>query len=167
MRVPPYYRRPGWQRFFAGVIIGAICGWVFFLYNFGTIHEELVIRISKQQIELKNQRDTIEELRSEQQQKNEENQRRLTLQRIEVTFTNERKLRLNQLTLYELNQQAINELKFLEQKNIETVASMKDLMVSTIENKVFQINEHRYQLDVQEVYLFTTLQLYVEIIPSS
>ncbi|HAQ08205.1 MAG TPA: sporulation protein, partial [Bacillus bacterium] len=31
MRIPPYYRRPEWQRFFSGMAVGALLSWVLFL----------------------------------------------------------------------------------------------------------------------------------------
>ncbi|BAB06890.1 hypothetical protein P4637_05245 [Halalkalibacterium halodurans] len=167
MRVPPYYRRPGWQRFFAGLIIGILIGWVFFLLQYGPIHDELILERSKQQAEVAQLKERIDDLVRKQNEQNEENQKKLTIQEIEISFTNARSLRLNQLTLYELHQQAIEELHFLEQRDIETVANMKDLMISTLENKVFSINDSRYQLDVEEVYLFTTLHIYAKIVPAS
>ncbi len=103
---------------------------------------------------------------SEQTKLNEENQKKLTIQQIEIIYLNDRKLRLNQLTLFELRQQALNELQFVERKDIETVANMKELMIRTLENKVFHVGEDRYQLEVREIYLFTTLRFHVDIILS-
>ncbi|MBU8905167.1 sporulation membrane protein YtrI [Desertibacillus haloalkaliphilus] len=163
MRIPPYYQHPGWQRFLAGVVIGMLIGWLFFLYHFGHVHEKLVIEIRKQQMTIENQKKDIETLRSDQRRLNEENQKKLTIQDIEIEFTNERKLRLNELTLYELRQKAIDELNFLKNKDIETVAETKDLMIRTIENKVFEIEDSRYQLNVEELYLFTTLEMHMKI----
>ncbi|WP_100405100.1 sporulation membrane protein YtrI [Bacillus solitudinis] len=167
MRVPPYYKRPSWQRFFAGIILGIIIGWFFFLFHYGQIYGNLVIKMSEQEDTIKKQNVRIEELLSEQDLQNEENKKKLTIQSIEIHFMNDRKLRLNKLTIYELKQQALNELTFLERMDIESVSKTKDLMIRTLENKVFVIGESRYQLDIREVYLFTTLQLHVKIIPAS
>lgn len=163
MRVPPLLERSGWQRFIAGIIIGVLIGWFFFIYQYGQVYESLKLRITEQEAVIEKQQFRIDELQSEQNKMNEENQKKLTIQQIEIIYTNDRKLRLNQLTLFELRQQALNELKFIEQKDIESVAKLKDLMISTLENKVFHIGDYRYQLDVKEVYLFTTLQIHVEI----
>lgn len=165
MRIPPFFERPGWQRFFAGVIIGMLIGWFFFIYQYGQVYEGLTLRISKQETVINSQQKRIDDLVSEQTKLNEENQKKLTIQQIEIIYLNDRKLRLNQLTLFELRQQALNELQ-VERKDIETVANMKDLMIRALENKVFHVGEGRYRLDVKEVYLFTTLRFYVEIIPS-
>ena len=42
MRVPPYARDPGWQRFFAGAAIGAIVSWIVFSQIFGILQEKQV-----------------------------------------------------------------------------------------------------------------------------
>lgn len=163
MRIPEHYKRPGWQRFFAGFFLGTLVGWTFFVYHFGNVHEDLIIEIKKHELTIQNQKDTIETLRSEERRLNEENQKKLTIQDIKIYFTNEQRLKLSELTTYELKQLALNELKFLEGQEIGTVASTKELMLRTIENKVFQINENRYQLKAEEVYLYTTLELYLSI----
>ncbi|MDV2888249.1 sporulation protein, partial [Alkalihalophilus pseudofirmus] len=49
MRIPPYYRRPSWQRFFAGMAIGGAISWCIFLYIFGVWQEENAKLIRKQQ----------------------------------------------------------------------------------------------------------------------
>ncbi|WP_216828920.1 sporulation membrane protein YtrI [Alkalihalobacterium elongatum] len=163
MRVPPYYKRPGWQRFFAGVMIGIIIGWVFFVYEFGTINETLVSEIKKQQITIDSLKKDIETLRSVEKKLNEENEKRLTIQELEMYFTNEKQVKLSELTLYELKQKGLNELRFLKGKDIATVASTNELMIRTIENTEFQIGDSRYKLKVEQVYLYTTLKLYMKI----
>ncbi|MFV8827557.1 sporulation membrane protein YtrI [Alkalihalobacterium sp. APHAB7] len=163
MRVPPYYKRPGWQRFFAGVVIGMIIGWAFFVYEFGTINETLVSEIKKQQITIENLNKDLETLRSVEKKLNEENEKRLTIQELEMYFTNEKQVKLSELTLYELKQKGLNELRFLKGKDIATVASTNELMIKTIENTEFQIGDGRYKLKVEQVYLYTTLKLYMKI----
>ncbi|ADC48750.1 hypothetical protein BpOF4_03420 [Alkalihalophilus pseudofirmus OF4] len=165
MRIPPYYKRPGWQRFFAGIVIGVLIGWVFFLYQYGLIYEELMVKLSEQEVTIQSQTRTIEELRSQQKEENEENARKLTVQKIEIHFTNTQRLRLNQLTLFELQQQALEELAFLERKNIASVSETRDLMKKMLENKLFVVDENRFQLEIEEVYLTTTLEIYAKIIP--
>ncbi|MGO4888698.1 sporulation membrane protein YtrI [Anaerobacillus sp. MEB173] len=163
MRVPPYYQRPGWQRFFAGVVIGMLIGWLFFLYNFGTVHEKLINQIKMQQLEIDELNRDIEILLSDKEKLNKENQKKLTIQKIDVSFTNEKQLKLNELTLYELRKLAEDELSFLINNDIESASKTKEAMIRTIENKTFIIGDHHYQLKVEQLYLFTTLELYMKI----
>ncbi|MFZ4450653.1 sporulation membrane protein YtrI [Salibacterium aidingense] len=164
MRIPPYYRRPGWQRFFAGVVIGGLVGWAFFLFQFGDVHEELVIEINKQRLQIEEQEEQIEVLRSEERKRNEENEQKLTIQEIDLQFTNEEKAKLNELALYELKQQAEGEVKFLNGKNIESVVEGKDLIKKAVENKVYDVGDKEYRLDIVEMHIYSTLELHMKIV---
>ncbi|ARK31708.1 sporulation membrane protein YtrI [Halalkalibacter krulwichiae] len=166
MRIPPLYERRTVQRFFAGIILGILIGWFFFIYQYGQVYEGLIFRLSEQEAVIDQLEKDIEQLLSEQRKLNEENQKKLTIQEIEIQYSNDRKLRLNQLTLLDLKQQALQELQYVKRKDIETVSNMKDLMISSLENKVFSVGERRYQLKVEEVYLYTTLTIHVKIVPS-
>lgn len=163
MRIPPYYRRPGWQRFFAGIMMGALGGWAFFLFQFGAVHEELVIEINKQRIQIEDQKEQIDILRSEEKKRNEENEKKLTIQETKINFTNEKKLRLNELALYELKQQVDDEVKFLKNKNIESVVEGKELIKKAIENKTYKIGDNEYRLHIEEMYIYTSLELHIKI----
>ncbi|WNF36043.1 hypothetical protein RJD24_16540 [Bacillaceae bacterium IKA-2] len=163
MRIPPHYKRAGWQRFFAGIIIGMIFGWFFFIYEFGIVQEKLVTEIKKQESTIKDQLDTIEILRSDQDEVNKDNLKKLTVQEVKVYFKNNKDLKLSELSIHELRSAIENELKSVKSKNIETIASSKYLLFQTIENKTFVINNKRYQVTIKELYLFTTLELFVVI----
>lgn len=163
MRIPLYYRRPGWQRFFAGMIVGMIFGWFFFLYEFGTVQEKLVTEIKKQESTIKDQKQSIEILRSDQEEVNKNNLKKLTVQEVKVYFKNDKDLKLSELSIHELRSAIENELKSVKSKNIESIANSKSLVFQTIENKTFVINDKRYQVTVEELYLFTTLELFVVI----
>ncbi|MGY4689231.1 sporulation membrane protein YtrI [Salibacterium sp. K-3] len=163
MRIPPYYRRPGWQRFFAGIVIGGLGGWAFFLFQFGAVHEELVIKLNKQRLQIEEQEEQIEVLRSEERRRNEENEQKLTIQDIELSFTNEESAGLNELALYEIKQQAESEVKFLNGKNIESVVEGKELIKKAVENKQYETGDKKYRLTIREMYIYSTLELHLKI----
>jgi hypothetical protein len=163
MRMPSNISRPGWLRFFAGIMIGAILGWTFFLFQYGQIYENLIVTRIQQDLKIESQQERIEQLVSEQSAQNEENQKKLTIQQINVHFTSENERELDQLTTYEIRQQVLSELAYLERKDIESVHNTKELMIRTIENKVFSVDDKRYRVQINELYLFTTLHVYAEI----
>ncbi len=39
MYIPNYKKHRGWLRFFAGILIGALIGWGFFLAEYGQKHD--------------------------------------------------------------------------------------------------------------------------------
>ncbi|SDZ54678.1 hypothetical protein SAMN05421736_116115 [Evansella caseinilytica] len=163
MRIPPLYQDKSWQRFFAGFIIGMLIGWLFFLYHFGMVHEKLIMEIKEQQTTITNQEDRIENLTKEQDQKNEEMKKSLTVQEITITFTNEKEVKLSELTLQELRGSIEGELELIRNKNIETVASSKELLLKSVENKVFIIGDKKYRLIIEQLILFTELEMYLRI----
>ncbi|MDQ0208107.1 sporulation membrane protein YtrI [Alkalicoccobacillus murimartini] len=163
MRMPTNVPRPGWLRFFAGIMIGSILGWVFFLFQYGQIYEGMMVTRVQQNLKIETLQERIEQLVSEQRNQNEENQKKLTIQQIEIHFTDDSDLDLDQLTVYEIRQKVLSELAYLERKDIESVHHTKELMIRTIENKRFSVEDKRYHVQINEVYLFTTLHIYAEI----
>ncbi len=163
MRIPPFYKQAGWQRFFAGVIIGMLIGWFFFIYEFGEVQEKLVTKIRMQEATIKNQKDTIEILRSDKDELNKENQKKLTVQEVKVYFKNDKLFKLSELSTHDLRSQIEKELSAVLNRNIESVAESKDLLYQSIENKVFEVNEKRYHVIVRDFVLYTKLQVFVEI----
>lgn len=163
MRIPPYYKQAGWQRFFAGIIIGILIGWFFFLYEFGAVQEKLVTQIKKQESTIEAQKETIEILRSDQDELNKENLKKLTIQEVKVYFKNDKDLKLSELSTHELRIQIENELKAVKNKNIETISNTKELLFQAIENRDYEINDKSYQVTIDGYAIYTTLEIFVVI----
>ncbi|SER89413.1 sporulation membrane protein YtrI [Salipaludibacillus aurantiacus] len=166
MRIPPYYRDKSWQRFFAGFFIGLLFGWTFFLYHFGGVHEKLVLEIGDQQTQIEKHEKTIAILREDKDERNKENQRLLTVQDIKIEFINEEEVKLSELTLHELRSAVESELEDVRNKDIETVANSHYFLLKTVQNKIFIINEKRYQLKVEQLFLLPSLEMRVKIVPA-
>ncbi|MBB6448173.1 hypothetical protein HNR44_000122 [Geomicrobium halophilum] len=170
MRIPPYYRRPGWQRFLAGVIIGALIGWCVFLYQFGKTQEDMVVELRKNELTINQLEGNLELLREREEENNETNEEGespFIIEEISIIFENENESRLSELALYDLEQQAIEELEHLLEQEVDSVAENRELLLSTIENKRFPSNDYEYNLLVKQVTLYRTLELHVEIVPVS
>ncbi|QDI91160.1 hypothetical protein EPH95_08155 [Salicibibacter halophilus] len=163
MRIPPYHRRPGWQRFLAGVIIGALIGWCIFLYQFGKVHEEMVVELGKNELQIEQLERNLESLREREQEEN--NDDAFIIEEISIVFENEEESRLSELALYDIEQQATEELEHLLDEDLENVAENRELLVRTIENKRYSSNDYEYNLIVHQITLFRTLELHVEVVP--
>ncbi|SDI77946.1 sporulation membrane protein YtrI [Natribacillus halophilus] len=164
MRIPPLHRRPGWQRFLAGVIIGSLIGWGLFLYQFGNVHEDMVVELGKKEIHIEQLERNLESLR-EREQEEENDERDFVIEEISIVFENEEESRLSELALYDLQQQAMEELEHLLDEDVESVAENRELLVRTIENKRYPSNDYEYNLIVQQVTLYRTLEIHVEVVP--
>ena len=88
MRIPPYYRSPLWQRFFAGAAIGAVISWGLFFYMFGDLQEKQVQLIQTQQDTIKDLYEEVDIWQSEYEILNKKNESRLLVQDVSIRITN-------------------------------------------------------------------------------
>ena len=163
MRIPPYYRRPSWQRFFAGMAIGGAISWVIFLYIFGVWQEEHTKLILKQQKEIVDLQGEKKIWQEEYKQMNKENIEKLTTQKINVKITNWERYKLDSLSVLETEDSVRDDISMMIAKDIETVYKSKDLLKKIIENKPIKINDKRYKLKVKEMVFYTNLSIQLEI----
>ncbi|MEH7331477.1 sporulation membrane protein YtrI [Neobacillus drentensis] len=163
MRIPPYYRRPSWQRFFSGMVIGGAISWCIFLYIHGVWQE----KYSKQILSLQ---DNISDLNKEKKiwqeeykELNKRNLEKITVQKINIKITNYEKYKLDYFSIFQTEEAVRDELSIMLAKDLDTVYKSKDLLKKIIENKPLKINEKRYKLKVKEMVIYTTLSIQVEL----
>lgn len=163
MRIPPYYQKTSWQRFFSGMAIGGAISWGIFLYIYGVWQD-------RHYYEIRKQRDTITELNNDikiwQQEYKEINKRnieQLTVQKINVKIINSDKFKLDTLSVFETEEAVKHDIGMMLAKDIDTVYKSKDLIKKIIENKTVKLNDKRYKLHVQEMVVYTTLTINLEI----
>lgn len=163
-RIPPYYRRKGYQRFFGGLLIGFIGGWVFFLLNSGSLIDEYIIQIKEQQLKINALNKENNVLREDKLKLNEENQKKLLVEEITVQVTESNKTdEIDRLTKLNLVNAIKDELKIVLQKDVESVATNRELLKQLLQNKEFEIDDSKYRITSIEMNLYTTLELYVEV----
>ncbi|GAK09687.1 sporulation membrane protein YtrI [Geomicrobium sp. JCM 19038] len=169
MRIPPYYKRPGWQRFLAGLFIGVVIGWGLFIFQYGQVYERTIIELRKNELTINQLESQIDLLlaREQEQEDLDEDQKRVEVETIEIHFTNERESRLSELALYDLRQQAVDELEPLLHQNLESVAEQQELVIRTLENKRFVVNEQQFSLEVTRAIFYKKIDLHTEIVIES
>jgi hypothetical protein len=163
MRIPPLYRRPSWQRFFAGMAVGGVISWCIFLYIYGVWQEKNTELIRKQ---TKDIIDLNEEKKIWQEEYKEINKRKieqLTVQKINIRISNSEKYKLDSLSVLETEDSVRDDISMMIAKDIETVYKSKDLLKKIIENKQIKINDKRYKLKVKEMVFYTNLSIQLEI----
>ncbi|WP_040207663.1 sporulation membrane protein YtrI [Neobacillus jeddahensis] len=163
MRIPPLYRRPGWQRFFSGMAVGGAISWCIFLYIYGVWQEENTELIRKQQekiVDLNNEKKIWQE---EYKEMNKRNMEQLTVQKIQIKITNSEKYKLDSLSVLETENSVRDDISMMLAKDLETVYKSKELYKKIIENKQVKMNEKRYKLKVQEMVIYTTVTVQLEI----
>ena len=163
MRIPPLYRKPSWQRFFAGMAVGGVISWCIFLYIYGVWQEkntELIRTQVKKIIDLNEEKKIWQE---EYKQINKRNIEQLTVQKINIRISNSEKYKLDSLSVLETEDSVRDDISMMIAKDIETVYKSKDLLKKIIENKQIKLNDKRYKLKVKEMVFYTNLSIQLEI----
>ncbi|WP_428909368.1 sporulation membrane protein YtrI [Niallia sp. Krafla_26] len=165
MRIPPYYRKPTWQQFFAGTVIGSIISWFIFLYIFGVWQEEYSKEIQLQKDRIAELTDEKKIWQEEFEKLNKKNQEKLTVQSVYIKFTNKDKYKdsLDPVSVLQMEDRIREDLRVMIAKDIETVYNSRELIRRTIENKIIKANDKRYKFKVKEMTIYTTLSIELEI----
>jgi hypothetical protein len=163
MRIPPYYRRPSWQRFFAGMAIGGAISWCIFLYIYGVWQEKQTELLRKQEQEIVDLKAEKQIWQEEYKQINKRNIEQLTVQKINIKITNWEKYSLDSLSVLETEDSVKDDISMMLAKDLETVYKSMDLLEKIIENKPIKINDKRYKLKVKEMVIYTNLSIQLEI----
>jgi hypothetical protein len=163
VRIPPYYRKPTWQRFFAGMAIGGAISWCIFIYIFGVWQEKHTALIDKQREEIVDLKEEKKIWQEEYKEINKRTIEQLTIQKINIKITNSEKYKLDMLSVSEIEDSVKDDISMMIAKDIDTVYKSKELIKKTIQNKPVKINDKRYKLQVKEMVIFTTLSIQLEI----
>jgi hypothetical protein len=163
MRVPQLYRKPGWQRFFAGTAVGGAISWCIFLYINGVWQEENTELIHKQQQEIVDLNNEKKIWQDEYKEINRRNIEQLTVQKINIKITNAEKYKLDSLSVLETEDSVHDDISMMLAKDIDTVYKSKDLLKKIIENKQIKLYGKRYKLKVKEMVIYTNLTIQLQI----
>lgn len=163
MRFPPYHQKPGWQRFFAGIVIGALISWFVFLFQFGVLQDKQIQKMTEQVSEINDLKKSKDILIEDMKKLNEENKNKLKIQDFKVDFANKKKFDLSSLNLHHMKTTVIEDLNSLIGQDIQTVSKNKELLFRTIENQVFELDDKTYRLKIHTVYFDTTLEITLNI----
>ncbi len=163
MRVPPYYRKPSWQQFFAGLALGSVISWCVFLYIFGVWQEKQSKQIQKQKEKIIEMKGDINIWQREFQTLNKKNIDQMTLQEIKIKVINSEKYDLDPLSVYQIEEGVKDDFNMLIAKDLETVYKSRELLRRVIENKVVKVNGKRYRFEIKEIFIYTTLSIQLDI----
>ncbi len=163
MRIPPYYKKPSWQRFFAGVAVGALISWGFFLYSFGYYQEKQVKIISTQQETIEQLKNDIQIWQRDYKELNKRNLELLTVQDVKIEIKNAENYKLDELMKYSIENTIKNDLADLIAKDIDSVVKTRHLIAKTIENRKYKIDDKEYNATVVELVITPTIIVEVEL----
>ncbi|WP_139368098.1 sporulation membrane protein YtrI [Priestia abyssalis] len=163
MRIPPLYKNRNWQRFLAGMILGAVVSWFVFLMLFGISQERQIITIHQQKKEIQDLKDKMSIWQNEIEELNEEKEENLVIQDLKVKIMNEGKYKINSYTAFLIQESAKEEIEHVLSKNIEDVYKSRHSLKKAIENKAYTIDKTTYYVEIHEIFFHTTLSVQLKI----
>ncbi|RID86455.1 sporulation protein [Peribacillus asahii] len=161
MRIPPYHRDPTWQRFLAGAALGSLISWVLFFYLFGIQQERQIVKIQEQEETILNLNQKISIWEEEYHKLNEQTEKGLTIQDVQVKIINGNYYKLDSLSIAETEEAIRDDLASLIAKDVKTIYNGRILLKKSIENKIIDINKKKYRLEVTELIFYT--DMYIEV----
>ncbi|MCM3002790.1 sporulation membrane protein YtrI [Priestia koreensis] len=165
MRMPDanQYKSPGWQRFFAGLFIGALISWGVFLMIYGILQDQQIKTIVKQKNQIESLSQEIALWKNNIEELNKEKEHDLMVQAIKVKIINGERYKLDSYSSYLIQEGVKEEIEHLVSKDIYDVYKTKDLLKKAIENKNYEINKMKYTVEVHQVLFYTTLSIELKI----
>ncbi|TGB04069.1 sporulation membrane protein YtrI [Halobacillus salinus] len=160
MHIPPLYKNKEWRRFLAGIALGAIVGYSFFILIHGQQQETIIQEHIQLSAQLHEAEKKYENLLNN---PPEEEDKPLKVRELQVRYTNAKKLEVDLLTQHQLTSLVKELLSSVHGQNLETVADQVDLMISTIESKDYVIDQLTYQLQVKKLIVTEQVSFDLEI----
>lgn len=162
MHIPPFYKKQSWQRFFVGVFFGALIAYIIVLFMYGRMYEDLLERNMALQSELNDVKKQNESLLETNENLDEQSKQPITVKEIELFLMNKNELKLDTFTTHKLEELVKEEINHLIGKDIETVAKSDELLTSTIQNKVYDVDDFSYKFKIIKLTISSTIKITVE-----
>jgi hypothetical protein len=159
MHIPPYYKLKSWQRFIIGVVTGSVIAYAIFIFMYGSMYEKLYeenLDLQSKVSELQSHNDS---LLQDMKDSDEKSKQQFTVERIDVFIMNQTELRLDRLIVYQLDHMIKGEINHMIGKDIRVISESDQLLLSTIENKAFTIDDFTYYFEVKRLVISDTIKL--------
>ncbi|QHE53240.1 sporulation membrane protein YtrI [Pontibacillus sp. HMF3514] len=167
MHIPPYYKKAGWQKFFAGMFIGGVIAYAIFLFMYGTHFENWIEENLMLRDEIRDLKDRAESLNKDKEELNEKRKEHLVVQSVEIVFLNESKLLSQNLTdrlsIYKLRELAKEQIHDVIGKDVSSVADNEHLIIKSLESKIYRVDEFTYELEVERLIISPKLTVSLQI----
>ncbi|WP_249870882.1 sporulation membrane protein YtrI [Oceanobacillus saliphilus] len=161
MHIPPYYRKPGWQRFFAGAFFGGIISYLILIYMYGTMYEQLLTENMEINSELSDLKKENEALLKDKEDLSEKQREPLTVSSISIRIVEGESLKMDRLIELQLEGMLKEEISHLIGQEIEMITKSDQLLESAIENKGFTIEDVNYYFEVKKITIASELEINV------
>ncbi|MCP8617107.1 sporulation membrane protein YtrI [Salirhabdus salicampi] len=160
MNFPPYYKERSFQLFFIGVLTGGVIAYILFLYMYGSLTERWI----EENLELRAKVNSLEEVLENDRQEDEKHDREVLLvQEVNVELVNEQALRIDRFVSLQLKELVEEELRPLIGSKIESLSENRSLIFSSIENKMFHVENTSYKAKITHLTIAPKMLVSVEL----
>ncbi|WP_163538124.1 sporulation membrane protein YtrI [Gracilibacillus sp. YIM 98692] len=165
MHIPPYYKRPAWQRFLAGACIGGLIAYFVFLFMFGQLQEKWIEENLSLRLELQDLNKSYETLLKNHKALDERSKEGIQIESIDIEFTNLKEMRIenDRPMISQLEEEIRNEAHHAIGRNVNDLADSIELFIATIENKTITIDDFSYQATIRRIIVSETLSLSIQL----
>ncbi|MFC4403676.1 sporulation membrane protein YtrI [Gracilibacillus xinjiangensis] len=165
MHIPPLYKRPGWQRFLAGSVIGAFIAYFIFVFMYGEMQEKWIEENLALRGELLELKETHNALVENHRILDEQAKEGIEIKEVTITFTNLKtyKIEHDRIMIQQLNEAIKQETSQMIGMNLAEVTNSTDLLIRAIENKTITIDDFKFRAKVKKMIVTETLQLSIEL----
>ncbi|MGM8366284.1 sporulation membrane protein YtrI [Virgibacillus sp. W0181] len=148
MHIPPYFKKKSWQHFFVGVLCGSVLSYFVFILMYGVMYEQLLAEKLELQSELSELESQNEALLEDNKDLDEKSKKSIDVETIDIHFANAKDLRLDRLITHQFESMIKEEIDHIIGQDTEVVSESDELLISTIENKAFSIDDFTYYFEV-------------------
>ncbi|WP_405102510.1 sporulation membrane protein YtrI [Oceanobacillus sp. FSL H7-0719] len=159
MHIPPYHKQKSWQRFISGMFFGGVIAYFILLYMYGSMYEDLIkenLEIQERVKALEKQNEVLLE------DQNNLQDTLLFVQEIEVFIANREDFKIDRLLDSQLKGLIKEEVNHLIGMELTALSESKALLISSIENKNFKMDDATYQFTVTLLTIAPKLEVIVE-----
>lgn len=162
MHIPPYHKKLSWQRFLIGVCAGGVIAYIIFMYMHGIMYEKLLAENLQLRSEVHELQSKNESLLQDKKDMDEAVKKPLTIETIEISIYNHEQMDLDRLATHQLKELIKEEVNHIIGKEVETISESDQLLITTIENKPFTIDDFTYYFDIYTLTIAETVKINVK-----
>lgn len=162
MHIPPLFKKRSWQIFIIGLCFGGVITYGIIMYMYGVMYEKLLeenLFLQEEIVELMNRN---ESLLKDQELLDEKHSKLMRIETIEVEIKDEDTIDFDRLALLQLKQSIKREVDHIIGKNIETISESDQLLISSIENKPFKLDDFFYYFRVYQLTIAKDVKITVQ-----
>lgn len=159
MHIPPFYKKKSWQRFFVGVFIGGVLSYCVVIYMYGQMYEQLLEKNMTLQSELNDVQKQNESLLKTNEDLDKQSKQPVTVKEINLEISNKEELKLDTFTTHKLEELVKDEIDYLIGEDIQIVTESEELLISAIENKVYQADGLSYYFEISRLTISPQINL--------